>query len=131
MTESIQSLLLVDDDYATNRYNKIILEDAGLTSLIWEANNGAQALKILKSISQHLPNVILLDINMPVVNGWEFLDALEELDYHNLRDTAIYILSASKNPDDKDKAQQYTKVKGFISKPLVVDEVKHKLLGIA
>ena len=130
MSKSIQSIFLVDDDYATNRYNKIILEEAGFTSLIWEANNGTQALKVLKDAPKFLPDVILLDINMPVTNGWEFLDALKEPGYPDLSHTAIYILSASSNPDDKGKAKQYTKVKGFISKPLVVEEVKCRVLGV-
>lgn len=128
MNKSIHSILIVDDDYATNKYNKIIIEEAGFTGEVWEANNGAQALKILKDIPNFLLDVILLDLNMPVTNGWEFLDALQEPGYPDLSNTVIYILSASRNPDDIERARQYDIVKGFISKPLEVSEVIEKII---
>lgn len=65
-----------------------------------------------------LPNVILLDLNMPIMNGWEFIEALEELAPNLIGTIDIYILSSSVDPGDIKRSKEYTSVNGFLSKPL-------------
>ncbi|WKN45195.1 response regulator [Tunicatimonas pelagia] len=124
MNKPIHSILLVDDDYATNRYNKIIIGDMAIAHEVHDVLDGEEALEVLKDTSRSLPDLILLDINMPRMNGWEFLDELPKLHCQDLDQVKVYMLSASRNPDDVEKAKKYTMVRGFISKPLEPNEVK-------
>lgn len=68
-----------------------------------------------------LPEVIFLDINMPVWDGWDFLNELEKLHFN--KHVNIYITSSSKDPLDQSKAKSYDLVKNFISKPFNIDEL--------
>ena len=70
-----------------------------------------------------LPDLILLDINMPIMNGWEFLDAFSGLKYS--KKIPIVILTSSINPADVEKSKTYNVVKGFISKPLNSEKLDH------
>lgn len=74
-----------------------------------------------------LTTVLYLDINMPVLNGWEFLDEFEKLDPNIHKQFTINILSSSIDPSDKRKAESNPFVKKFISKPLKVEEVKEEI----
>jgi CheY-like chemotaxis protein len=71
-----------------------------------------------------LPDLILLDINMPVLNGWEFLDAIKENE--KFLSIPIYILTSSINDEDKTKAKEYPNIKDYIVKPLT----REKLVSI-
>jgi CheY-like chemotaxis protein len=71
-----------------------------------------------------LPDYILLDINMPIMNGWDFLDEYKRLSIDPLGKTKIYIISSSVFSNDINKAKSYNLVKSFISKPLSVEKIK-------
>ncbi len=83
------------------------------------SSNGEDALKLLSS---HRPDVLLLDINMPVMDGWEFLHELENLG--DFKNCSVFITTSSVDPDDQRKAQKYALVKGFIEKPLSAEKIK-------
>ena len=74
-----------------------------------------------------LPNVILLDLNMPIMNGWEFLEALEELAPNLINLIDIYILSSSVDPGDIQRSKKYTSVNGFLSKPLAQNMLQNMM----
>jgi CheY-like chemotaxis protein len=78
---------------------------------------------------QKLPDYILLDINMPIMNGWEFLDEYKRLNLDPLGKSKIYIISSSVFSNDINKARSYPLVKDFISKPLNVEKIK-ELFGV-
>lgn len=71
-----------------------------------------------------VPTVLLLDINMPEINGWEFLDLFKKMSNDILSQFTIFILSSSVDQRDKDKAASEPLVSGFISKPLSIDAIK-------
>lgn len=81
--------------------------------------DGSEALYYLKNKSSDLlPNLIFLDINMPVMNGWEFLDAYEELSDDLKAEVVVMMLTTSSNPDDASKAKEYEVLQDFMTKPL-------------
>lgn len=88
--------------------------------------NGREAIDDLSRrirSGEAFPEIILLDINMPVMNGWEFLDALSQEATATFR---LYVVSSSVNPEDIRRAESYPIVSGFISKPLppeALDEI--------
>ncbi|MGB5498671.1 MAG: response regulator [Maribacter sp.] len=89
--------------------------------------NGETALKELGSLvreGKKLPDVILLDLNMPVMDGWVFLDDFLKIPNHNQEHLTLYILSSSINHDDIEKAKKYPIVNKFISKPVTLSDLK-------
>jgi CheY-like chemotaxis protein len=83
------------------------------------ATNGEEALQSLKGIiDQNLPSFILLDLNMPIMDGWEFLDNVQNIE--DLKNIPIFIFTSSINPVDKERSLSYANVRGYISKPLTM-----------
>ena len=113
---------LVDDDNVTNMLNRYFLEEHYPSLEIRSFIYANEALDILLSGTDN-PDFILLDINMPGMNGWEFLDSLqqENLTIENL--PGIYLLSSSVDPEDEAKARKSVLARGFISKPLEVEKL--------
>lgn len=132
MNKKINCVLLVDDDSGTNFINKMILEKSSFTKRIEIVLNGKEAIDFIKNnpnngnikgqkIEQLL---IFLDINMPVMDGWSFLEAFRDLTDEQKQNITIIMLSASLNPADKLKADNYSEISGFYSKPLSFGTVK-------
>jgi len=112
--------MLVDDDYATNLFHKIILEDENLVDQIIVCNSVDDAFEKLNDMKEG-PEFIFLDMNMPMKNAWDFLDAYDPSKFIN---TKIVILSTTKNPHDVEKANNNDKVYGFLTKPLDLNYLK-------
>ena len=121
------SVLLVDDDEINNFISIKLIKKALLNTEIMACLNGKFAIDQLVDIQRNdiskLPDYILLDINMPIMNGWEFLDEYKRLNIDPLGKTKIFIISSSVFSNDINKARSYPLVKDFISKPLNVDKI--------
>ena len=118
----VRGILLIDDDYATNEYHKIILERANICENLFVYRYAGKALEWLKSIDgKDFPELILLDINMPRMDGFEFLDEYEK--EFTDSSSAIIMLSTSINSSDKEKSKNYN-IKAFVNKPLTVDVLR-------
>ncbi len=121
------SVLLVDDDEINNFISIKLIKKALLNTEIMACLNGKFAIDQLHEIQKKdpakLPDYILLDINMPIMNGWEFLDEYKRLNIDPRGKTKIYIISSSVFSNDINKARSYPLVKDFISKPLNVDKI--------
>jgi CheY-like chemotaxis protein len=117
LKKKLSCILLIDDDYDDNVFHKIIISKMDIAEAIDEVNDGVEALEHLKG-RKLPPELIFLDINMPRMNGWEFLEQYKDLDIKQKARTIVMMLSTSANPDEIKKAQQIEEVSGFKTKPL-------------
>lgn len=124
----IKKILLVDDDDTSNFINKLVLKGMDISGEINVSTNGEDALNYLIENCESDSNkvghtLILLDINMPVMNGFEFLDALKEHPELREDDLKICMLTSSTNPEDIKRAKQYN-IYGYLDKPLTAEKIK-------
>ncbi len=115
------TIFLVDDDPINNLINKRLLGKFGISENIHEFLEAEDALTELSKLPEDQIVVIFLDLNMPVLNGWEFLDKYIEL--FQERNDKIIILSSSIDFLDRQKAKLYELVSGFLEKPLTMDKI--------
>jgi CheY-like chemotaxis protein len=121
--KKIKTVLLIDDDEPTTFINKKIIQSFGLIETIHTANSGLEALNFLSRTNNQvnetpIPDLILLDINMPAMDGWEFLTEYKKLKTTHPKTIVIVMLTTSLNPDDEMKAKDIKEVYGFKNKPL-------------
>ncbi|MFY8107777.1 MAG: response regulator [Bacteroidia bacterium] len=116
---NLNCILLVDDDNATNMLNSFVIKKMELTKTIKVVLNGSEALDYLQSISEEeqCPEFIFLDINMPKMDGWEFLKEYREMNVERQR-AKVILLTTSENPDDIEKAKNYPEIQEYCNKPL-------------
>src|SRR5580704_1681933 len=118
MKRKLDCILLVDDNSDDNFFHQIIIKKMDVVNRIDVVINGVEALAYLKRENQTPPELIFLDINMPKMNGWEFLEQYKDLDVKQKARVVIMILTTSANPDDIKKAREIEAVTGFETKPL-------------
>lgn len=122
------SVLLVDDDEINNFISIKLIKKVLINADIMACLNGKYAIDQLIQIQRtepgNMPDYILLDINMPIMNGWEFLDNFSRLDIDPIGKSKIYIISSSVFSNDINKAKSYPVVKDFVSKPLNVEKIR-------
>jgi CheY-like chemotaxis protein len=124
----LSCVLLVDDDSTSNFLNQSLLEDLAITEQILVAHNGVEALDVLQiqCTQDNCPQLILLDINMPVMDGFEFLAAYKNLGLDHQQSVVIVMLTTSLNPSDVKQVDPGL-VQGYLNKPLT-KEMVHDLL---
>lgn len=115
MERKIPLTYIIDDDKIFVFVLKKVIEKNKNFDKIEEFRNGEEVLELL-SKEINLPTIILLDINMPVIDGWQFLDEVELLE--NKDKLNIFIMSSSIDQRDIAKSKFYSTVKDFISKPI-------------
>jgi PAS domain S-box-containing protein len=115
-------IYLIDDDPIVNIVSKKIIEKTEFAEKIEVFKDASLALqqlnKIFESDAKEFPDIIFLDINMPEMNGWEFLDRFEKLSEEIKQNCKVFMLTSSIDPSDVKKSQSYSSVKDFIIKPL-------------
>lgn len=114
-------VFIIDDDPIHQRIAQIMISKHDLYDELVSYTEAEKALDFLKiNLDNHefLPDVILLDLNMPVVDGWDFLAAFESIRKDLKKDIRIFIVTSSVDEKDKLRSQAFSTVKGFISKPL-------------
>lgn len=128
MKKKLDCILLIDDSESTNFINSYIIEQNDCSDKVIAVESGSEALELISSNKDKglkQPDLIFLDINMPGVDGWEFLDSYKDL---NLKSAPIIImLSTSVNPNDAIRAEKIDEVSNFKSKPLT-DEIITEVL---
>ncbi len=115
------SVLVIDDNQIDVLIATKFLEMSNLFSAIHVAQNGADALVALKNLS---PDYVLLDINMPILDGWEFLDAFDSLFNQTQNQPKIVMLTSSINIDDANRAVNHPSITEFLVKPIKATKVE-------
>lgn len=125
MSES-KCILLVDDDQTTILLTQLFLESMSLTD-VHASSNGQEAIDFIldhcDEPTPQCPNLVLLDLNMPVMDGFEFLDEFEQMDCNNKENIKVVVVSSSDSKRDRERIQHY-KVAGYIVKPLTEEKLK-------
>ena len=136
----IRKVLCVDDDSISLTISQLLLKRTGFAADVDTAIDGSDALDYFEKLfaansspAEAAPELILLDINMPVMNGWDFLQEYMPIYASRLPATKIVILSSTIDPEDFALARQYPVVIQFISKPLSIESLdelkKHELIS--
>lgn len=119
------SILLIDDSPIDNFINRIVLQGTNFKSEIIEFLDAGKALEYLKSLgsTEEIPSIIFLDINMPIMNGFLFLEEFNGLSDLIREKTKIVMLSSTLNPSEIEKVMANSHVIKFISKPLSAKKI--------
>jgi len=126
---NVKNILLVDDDSVCIFLTRNILQRLGFVNNIQTALNGKQALEFFNECtagSKYLPDVILLDLDMPVMGGFDFLETFRRLHSQDIAKVKIIIVSSSDNPDDIGRAKELG-VNQFLTKPLQMESLRKVL----
>ncbi len=122
MLTKSKKILIVDDDEINNIICKKIINEYNAAIKVTTVTNGKNALELLQNSGNtscvQLPDVILLDINMPVMNGWQFVDEYRKLGPELRKNITLFMLSSSQYYQDQETVSQYQEVEGLFTKPL-------------
>ena len=127
MEKELKFIMLIDDDLAANYFHKIIIEDAKIGDKLKVFPSGQEALDYLASAKERnyaLPDLILLDINMPRIDGWQFMEEFKKLGVWESSYTRVVMLTTSSNPRDKERADKIEEIVDLINKPLSVEKLQ-------
>lgn len=120
-------VFIIDDDPIHQRIAQIMISKHNLFDEYFSYTDAQKALDFLqenKKNEEILPDVILLDLNMPVLDGWDFLETFESLIKEFKKNIRVFIVSSSVDEKDLIRSKSYVAVKGFISKPLSPDIIR-------
>jgi CheY-like chemotaxis protein len=122
--KKLKCILLIEDNEFVNVYNRKIIEKLNVTDRVEVIEDGNEGLDYLnkEDNGNEKPDLILLDINMPRMNGWEFIE--EYLKLNRRQKTRIVILSTSPNPDDIKKYSSFPEILCFEKKPLTKEKIR-------
>jgi CheY-like chemotaxis protein len=123
LSKKPELVLLIDDDEAVNMLNTIILRKSGLAENIVAVQSGEKGLEALMGFQteNRWPGIIFVDINMPGICGWEFIDRFKKEFQQFKHRCLICVLSSSLDPRDRENAKKSDMVDTFLSKPLSID----------
>lgn len=131
--ETIKNYLVVDDDQINNMICKKILQRTIEGSEVQTFTDPDTALIYIKSSfgrKDAQKTIVFLDINMPAITGWEFLESFERFDTRVKDSLIIFMLSSSVDPNDRQRALNNSNVTGYIEKPLTIEKVLDLIEGI-
>ena len=126
-------ILIIDDDEINNFIAAKLIDKIPPKAKVSTCVNGQEGIDFVKNKlnnQDEFPDIIFLDINMPLMNGWEFLEEYEHIKNDIKKKVTINMLSSSVYNDDISKAETYTTVNKFISKPLTGDKIKDLYISL-
>lgn len=126
ITNEVKNIWIIDDDEIFLFTAKKFIEQKNAADICFSFSNGYEAITAIRNCiadGEDLPQIVLLDINMPVMNGWEFLDEFHKLGEDVKNKIHLYILSSSIYVNDIERSREYKEVKDYIVKPLNKDVI--------
>lgn len=126
-----RTVMLIDDNEIDNLINQKMIEAASITENIYTHTGAKSAIEFLKNMEKLdvsdkvLPDVIFLDIDMPLMDGFQFLDEFEKLANNTKGKCKIVMLTSSINPQDFNRSKKYDNVKLYLNKPLSHESIQN------
>lgn len=124
--KKIGAICIIDDDEIYQMFTKKMIQNLDLCDEILSFQNGEEGILAIKQMiadGSAVPDIIFLDINMPIMDGWEFMDEFVPLQNHLPKKISVYIVSSSIAPGDQDKAKTYVEISGFMIKPMKSESI--------
>lgn len=121
-----KTIWVIDDDIIYQIIVNKIIEKSEMFSSISSFKNGKEALDAVTNSfndNEILPDIILLDINMPIMDGWEFMEGMTLLKSSITKQIIVYVVSSSIAAEDKNKAKTYPDILGYLSKPVNINDL--------
>lgn len=123
MKRRLSSIVLLDNNTTTNYIHKKFIKESECTDAVIDFQSGINALEYLKLENNPIPELILIDINMAIMNAWEFLENYKTIERDNKK-TVILLLSTYLSPNDEEKAGKVDLINGIYLKPLTVGSIQ-------
>lgn len=128
------SVCIIDDDHIFIYGVKRLMEETSFCDDLIVYQNGQDALNELKekaSQGEDLPSIIFLDLNMPMMTGWEFLDEYLQIENRDPTDSKVYIVSSSIDPKDLLRIKDYNVIRNYILKPVTSDDLQNIIIELS
>ena len=129
----VNTVCIVDDDQIYQVTSKKMIERINATNNILIFSNGEEAFHfLLQTVSDAdaLPDIIFLDVNMPYMDAWQFLEAFETIKFRLPKKITIYVISSSVSETDIQRAKKIPTVKDYYIKPISIDQYSEMLVGV-
>ena len=123
MKTASSCVVLIEDDQAMNYYHQRLFVKQDFADEVLSYHSAKEALNGIKSLQQVTLLYIFLDLNMPQMDGWHFIEELEKLKFDSNTQIKLFVLSSSVNPNDMIKAKQNSVVTDYLSKPLSIETI--------
>ncbi|HHG86718.1 MAG TPA: response regulator [Bacteroidetes bacterium] len=122
--KTLDLVLLVEDDDLVNFYNEFLLKELNIAKEVVIARNGREGLDYLEKCDANpgecpYPDLILLDINMPIMNGFEFMEEYENRELDRRAKMLVVMLTTSMHPQDRERANSFPSIYEYLYKPLL------------
>ncbi|MEO0037016.1 MAG: hypothetical protein RIQ59_227 [Bacteroidota bacterium] len=123
MIASSTCVVLIEDDQAMNYYHQRLFVKQNFADEVMSYHSAVKALDGIKSLRHVAQLYIFLDLNLPQMDGWQFIDELEKIKFDKSIQIKLFVLSSSLNPNDMMKAKQNSLVTDYLSKPLSIETI--------
>lgn len=127
--KKLDTVFLADDDDIMKYSLQRMISTTGLVHKVETFPNGRPVLEYLQKYANEpdlLPGLLLLDLDMPIMNGWQFLEAFKQIAPVLARQIPVYVITANRNTEAIEKLKQYSVVKGFLTKPVNQQELRDR-----